>query len=85
MYTTKLRKVGGSVMLAIPPALLNLVNLRVEDKVNVDIENSRIVVEPRTRPNYTLDELLAQCESDCILTEEDREWDEAKPLGNELL
>ena len=33
MHTTNLRKVGGSIMLAVPPALLDLLNLRVGAKV----------------------------------------------------
>ena len=86
MHMTKLRKVGGSVMLAIPPVLLKLVNLQVNDNVEIDVENGRIIIEPRIRPSYTLDELLAQCnEEDFVLTAEDRVWDEAKPVGNELL
>ena len=86
MHTTNLRKVGGSIMLAIPPVLLNLVNLRVEDKVDIDVENGRLIIAPQKRYSYTLDELLAQCDAeDYILTDEDREWDEAKPVGKELL
>lgn len=86
MHMTKLRKVGGSVTLAIPPDLLKLVNLQVNDKVKIDVENGRIIIGPRIRPSYTLDELLAQCnEEDFVLTAEDRAWDEAKPVGKELL
>jgi antitoxin ChpS len=35
MYTTNLRKVGGSVMLAVPPAILDLLNLRVGATVGI--------------------------------------------------
>ena len=84
---TNLRKVGGSVMLAIPPDLLKLVNLQVNDDVKIGVENGRIIIGLRIRPSYTLDELLApQCnEEDFVLTAEDRAWDEAKPVGKELL
>jgi antitoxin ChpS len=35
MHMTNLRKVGGSVMLAVPPALLDILNLRAGAKVGV--------------------------------------------------
>ena len=85
MHTVNLRKVGGSTMLAIPPVLLNLLNLKDKDVVEIDVEDDQIIIRPGKRSNYTLDELLAQCDEDYIVTDEDREWDEANPVGNELL
>ncbi len=61
MHTTNLRKVGGSVMLAVPPALLDILHLQPGAKVGIAVESGRLVVEPQQRPRYTLDELLAQC------------------------
>ena len=85
MHTTSLRKVGGSVMLAVPPALLDLLSLRVGAKVDIGVENGRLVVEARNRPSYSLDELLAQCEEIDAPSTEDRAWLDAKAVGNELL
>ena len=85
MHTTSLRKVGGSVMLAVPPALLDLLELRAGARVDMGIEKGRLVVAVRTRPRYTLDELLAQCDPTTPADDEDRTWLEAKPVGNELL
>ncbi len=85
MHTTNLRKVGGSVMLAVPPAILDLLSLAVGAKVDIGVENGRLVVEPRKRPKYTLDELLAQCEETGTPSAEDRAWLDAKPVGRELL
>jgi antitoxin ChpS len=56
------RKVGGSIMLAVPPALLDLLRLRPGVKVGIAVESGRLIVEPHQRPRYTLDELLAQCD-----------------------
>ena len=84
-HTTNLRKVGGSVMLAVPPAPLDLLNLGVEAKVGIGVEDGRLVVEPTTRPGYTLEELLAQCDDAAALSAEDRAWLNARPVGNELL
>ena len=59
MHTTKLRKVGGSVMLAVPPAILELLHLKSGATVSVAVEGGRLVVEPQARPRYTMAELLA--------------------------
>ena len=85
MHATNLRKVGGSVMLAVPPALLDLLDLRAGARVDIGIEKGRLVVAPRAWPSYTLDELLAQCDETAPADQEDRAWLEARPVGNELL
>jgi hypothetical protein len=48
MHITKLRKVGGSVMMAVPPALLDILHLQPGAKVGFAVENGRLVVN-RTR------------------------------------
>ncbi len=85
MHTTNLRKVGGSIMLAVPPAILDLLHLRVGATVGLIVDHGRLVIEPSPRPRYALDELLAQCDASAELTAEDREWLDAKPIGGELL
>ena len=72
-------------MLAVPPALLDVLHLSAGAKVGLVVDNGRLVVEPKARPRYTLDELLAQCDASAELTAEDREWLDAKPVGSELL
>ena len=85
MHTTNLRKVGGSVMLAVPPALLDLLQLGVGARVELRLEDGRLVVMPRPRPRYSLDELLAQCDETAPAAAGDRAWIDAKPVGHELL
>jgi antitoxin ChpS len=93
MHTTNLRKVGGSVMLAVPPALLSVLQLRPGASVGIVIERGRLVVEPRKRPRYTLDELLAQCDPKARhskqtskrRSKQEREWLDSKPVGGELI
>jgi antitoxin ChpS len=85
MHTTNLRKVGGSVMLAVPPAILEMLHLVPGAKVGLAVDQGRLVVEPQARPHYTLGELLAQCDASAELTTEDRDWLDAKPVGRELL
>lgn len=85
MHTTNLRKVGGSIMLAVPPALLDMLQLDVGARVGISVDNGRLVIEPQARPRYTLAELLAQCDTSANLTAEEREWLDSEPAGNELL
>ena len=85
MHTTNLRKVGGSIMLAVPPALLNLLRLKVGATVAVEVENGRLIVEPQQRPRYTLEELLASSDYSQPQPPEEREWVDAPAVGRELL
>ena len=84
MHTTSLRRVGGSVMLAVPPALLEVLHLTAGAKVGLVVDNGRLAVEPKPRPRYTLDELLAQCDPSADLAADDREWLDGKPTGSAL-
>ena len=85
MHTTNLRRVGGSVMLAVPPAILDILHLQAGATVGVAIDGGRLVIEPQQRPRYTMAELLAQCDASAELSPEDREWIDAKPVGGESL
>jgi len=85
MHTTNLRKVGGSVMLAVPRAVLDVLRLRPGARVGIAVERGRLVVEPQKRPRYTLDELLAQCNPKARRSKEEREWLDNEPVGDELI
>jgi antitoxin ChpS len=93
MHTTSLRKVGGSVMLAVPPALLDILQLQPGAKVGIAVESGRLVMDPRPRRRYTLDELLAQCDPKARhskqgskrRSKQEREWLDSKPVGGELI
>jgi antitoxin ChpS len=85
MHTTNLRKVGGSIMLAVPPALLDILHLHPGERVGIAVEDGRLVVEPQQRQRYTLDELLAQCNPDAPRSAEDNEWLGDDPRGGELI
>ena len=84
MHTTNLRKVGGSVMLAVPPVILDLLHLEVGSTVGLAVDGERLVVDPKIKPRYTLDELLAKCDPNAPLTEEDRVWLDLPAVGREL-
>jgi antitoxin ChpS len=85
MHPTNLRKVGGSVMLAVPPALLDQLSLKAGDAVGIAVEDGRLVVARPNRPRYTLDELLAGSDYGDARSAEDQDWIEAPPAGREIL
>ncbi len=85
MHTTNLRKVGGSVMLAVPRAILDLLHLQAGSTVGLAVDNGRLVVEPAQRPRYSLEELLAQCDPSAELSAEDKAWLGDQPVGNECI
>lgn len=85
MRTSNLRKVGGSVMLAIPPALLEQLQLQAGATVGVSVSAGCLVVSPKPRPRYTLTELLAASDYSQPQPPEAREWVDATATGRELI
>lgn len=85
MHLTNLRKVGGSVMLAVPPALLDLLKLKAGAAVGIAVDGERLIVEASPRPRYTLAELLAASDYSEPLSSEDQAWIDAPAVGDELL
>lgn len=82
MHSTYLRKVGGSVMLVVPPAVLEMMDLSAGSRVNLAAEKGRLIVE---KPKYTLEELLSQCDPNAPMSDEDKAWINGRPVGKELL
>lgn len=84
-HTARLRRTRGSVMVALPEALLDAASLGPGQEVTLSIEGGRIVIVPRRRPRYTLDELLARCDPKAPVRPEDREWLSGPAIGRELI
>jgi antitoxin ChpS len=85
MYTTKLRKVGGSVMFAIPKPLLASLGLSADRDVGLIVSKGRLIVDPRPAKRYSLEELIAQCDPQAPLSDEDRAWLDDAPRGREMI
>jgi antitoxin ChpS len=85
MHITNLRKVGGSVMLAVPPALLDLLHLQAGASVGIAVEGERLVMAASPKLRYTMAELLAGSDYSGPLPSEDQEWIDAPAVGEELL
>ncbi len=84
-HAARLRKVGGSVMLAIPKAMLDALDLGPDVSVGLSIKGGRLVVDPKRRRRYSLDELLAQCKPGARRSRAERDWLAGRPVGRELI
>lgn len=84
MSTTNLRRVGGSIMMALPRAFLDQLHLRAGSPVEIEIDHGRLIVES-AKPKYSLEELLAQCDTTAEMSAAEREWMDSEPIGRELL
>ena len=85
MYTSNLRKVGGSVMLAVPPAILDMVQLRSGSTVNLMVESGRLILSPEPNKRTTMQELVAPCDAEAPLPVDASGWTDAAPVGKELI
>ncbi|WP_330217772.1 AbrB/MazE/SpoVT family DNA-binding domain-containing protein [Sphingobium ummariense] len=72
-------------MLAVPPALLDVLHLSAGASVGLAVDNGKLVVEPSTRPRYTMAELLAASDYSQPQPPEEREWVDAPAVGRELI
>lgn len=83
MHSATLRSLGGSVALTLPKQLLKALSLESGSAVDITLERGKLIVSPKKRPKYTLDELLAQCEGKKFRI--DKAWDQAAPVGKEVI
>ena len=70
---TNLRKVGGSVMMAVSPVFLEELKINSGSMVDVSLLE------------YKLADLLAKCDANAKMPKEDKQWLELTPVGNEIL
>ena len=80
MLHTNLRKVGGSVMLAVPPTLLKKLGLDAGKTVSLDVQDGKLLVEPKRKPTYKLADRLSEQQD---LNLEQDAWNGMKPVGRE--
>lgn len=76
---TRVQKWGNSLALRIPKSFADEVGLQKESSVEVSLHDGKLVITPVTKPDLTLDQLLAK------VTEENlhHEVDTGPATGNE--
>ena len=77
----QIRKWGNSSAVRLPKALMEQLGLDAGSTLAVEIRDGALVMRPS---GPTLDEMLATCTPEKMaLTEEDRQWLDSDPVGNE--
>ena len=81
-----IKKWGNSLATRIPKAIVESINLRLNQKVDIEAVNGRIIITPiKQKMEYSLDELLSQCKPGSMtLDEEDKKWFNGDPVGKEI-
>ncbi len=79
------KKWGNSLAARIPKAIADMINLKLDQKINIEAENGVIIITPiAEEKEYTMEELLSQCSKDSLtLDDEDRAWLDDEPVGRE--
>ncbi len=72
-------------MLAVPPAILDLLHLEVGDILGLEVDGERLILDPKVKPRYTMAELLKVSDYTFSRSEEEVEWLQAPATGGELL
>jgi antitoxin component of MazEF toxin-antitoxin module len=69
---------------SLPKSIVQTLGLSVGSKLDLTLEDNRIVLTP-SEDGLTLEQLLAgSTKSDFVLNDEDRAWVDAAPVGNEI-
>ena len=77
---TKLQKWGNSVGIRIPSDLLKLLNLKTNDKVNLNYGNDKIIITKPKKTKISLEERFSKYNGENLA--KDFSWDDAK--GKEI-
>lgn len=84
MSAIAVRQSGGASIISIPKAILKTLGLTVGSKLDLSLEDNKIILSP-VKEELSLEELLASSPKQSFaVTEEDREWLDDKPMGKEL-
>jgi len=80
-----IKKWGNSLATRIPKSVVESINLHLDQEVEIEAVNGRIIITPiKEKKEYKLEELLNQCKPEAItFTKEDHEWLDAVPVGKE--
>ena len=84
MAEVTVRQSGGAEIISIPKAIGSILGLHVGSKLELTIIDNKIVLTP-TDGDLSLEGLLANSPKESFrVTDEDREWIDARPVGKEI-
>jgi antitoxin ChpS len=82
MNATKVQKWGNSMALRIPAQVLRTWGMNEGQTVSLSVVGGNLVAEPAQK-RYTLASLLADCDFSKPMSEDERAWIDARPVGLE--
>ena len=90
MPAIKLRKIGGSTVVAIPPHVLEALALTAGSEVTVELDRGRLIMSPAKAPGRIgIAARLAQCDLTKRNTPAEQAeidaWEYVKPVGREVI
>ena len=85
MLVSKVRALGGSLVVTLPKHLLRSMGLNVNDTVGMTLLDGRLVIEPRPRQRYSLAELMLQCDFSLSPDEVETAWLNDHSRGSEAI
>ena len=84
---TEIKRWGNSAAVRLPAKVLAKAGLEMDSSIKIEAVDGEIIIKPaNSQKEYTMDELLSGSPaSSFILDDEDREWLNDAPKGEELL
>jgi antitoxin component of MazEF toxin-antitoxin module len=80
-----IKKWGNSLATRIPKAVVDSVGLRLNQEVEIEAVDGRIIITPSKTVEYSLDELLSKCKPEAMtFSQEDNAWINSPPAGKEV-
>lgn len=84
MTHVTVRQSGGAEIVTIPKAIGSILGLHAGSKLELTIVDRKIVLTPADE-DLSLEGLLVNSPKECFrVTDEDREWIDARPAGKEI-
>ena len=80
-----IKKWGNSLATRIPKSIVESVGLHINQEVEIEAVNGKIIITPSKTVEYSLDDLLSQCKPEAMtLSQEDKSWINSPPVGKEI-
>lgn len=81
-----IKKWGNSLAARIPKAVADSAGLHLDQAVDIEAVNGKIVITPiEAERKYSLEDLLRQCRPEAMkIDREDQEWLDEEPAGREV-
>ncbi len=76
------QKWGNSAAVRLPVELLGMLNVTLGDKLTVDVRADGVLLKAK-RPSFSLNDLVAQCDSTAPEPADMAAWSKARPVGRE--